>query len=195
MWDVLAGIATETFVLLARMAPYLALGFAVAGALHVLLPMGLVARQLGNPGLGSVFKAAAIGVPLPLCSCGVVPVAASLKKSGASRGAVVSFLISTPTTGVDSILATYSLLGGAMAVARVYREAGDERPDEVGHRAHETEIAEIARAVVGLAQRADEVLQRDVEERKRKPAQRRGDVHHRHDAEEVRQQHRQRAYA
>ncbi|MCP4605994.1 MAG: permease [Proteobacteria bacterium] len=119
MLDVITGIAVEAFVLLARMAPYLLLGIVVAGAMHVLLPVGFVASQLGKAGIGSVFKAAALGVPLPLCSCGVVPVAASLKKSGASPGSVVSFLVTTPTSGVDSILATYSLLGGAIAIARV----------------------------------------------------------------------------
>jgi uncharacterized protein len=117
--EVLEGIGTEAFVLLARMAPYLLLGIVVAGIMHVLLPVGFVARQLGGSGLGSVLKAAILGVPLPLCSCGVVPVAASLKKSGAGPGAVVSFLVTTPTSGVDSILATYSLLGGAIAVVRV----------------------------------------------------------------------------
>ena len=117
--DFVANIFIESFVLLARMAPYLILGFAVAGALHVLLPEGLISRHLGKPGAGSVIRATAVGVPLPLCSCGVVPVAASLKKSGASDGAVVGFLVSTPTSGVDSILATYSLIGGAYAVIRV----------------------------------------------------------------------------
>ncbi|MCP4676693.1 MAG: permease [Deltaproteobacteria bacterium] len=119
MLEAVSQIATEAFVLLARMAPYLLLGIAVAGVMHVLLPVGFVAKQLGKAGIGSVFKAATLGVPLPLCSCGVVPVAASLKKSGASPGAVVSFLVTTPTSGIDSILATYSLLGGAIAVARV----------------------------------------------------------------------------
>ncbi len=101
------------------MAPYLLLGIVVAGAMHVMLPVGFVSDKLGQPGVGSVFKAAALGVPLPLCSCGVVPVAASLKKSGASPGSVVSFLVTTPTSGVDSILATYSLLGLPIAIARV----------------------------------------------------------------------------
>jgi len=119
MLDTVQGVAFEAFDLLARMAPYLLLGFVVAGALHVLLPTGAVARLLGRPGLGSVVKAAAVGVPLPLCSCGVVPVAASLKQSGASGGSVVSFLVSTPTTGVDSMLATYSLLGLPIAAIRV----------------------------------------------------------------------------
>jgi uncharacterized membrane protein YraQ (UPF0718 family)/copper chaperone CopZ len=119
MIEVVSGIAVESFLLLARMAPYLLLGILVAGAMHVLMPVGMVARFLGRPGLGSVFSASALGVPLPLCSCGVVPVAASLKKSGASSGAVVGFLVTTPTSGVDSILATYSLLGGAFTAIRV----------------------------------------------------------------------------
>ena len=113
------GILNESWVLLAKMAPYLLLGVVVAGAMHVILPEGLIARYLGKPGLGSVVRSTALGVPLPLCSCGVVPVAASLKKEGASSGAVVGFLVSTPTSGVDSILATYALIGGAYAVIRV----------------------------------------------------------------------------
>jgi len=119
MIEFITGFAAETFILLARMAPYLLLGIVVAGALHLVLPVGMVARQLGSRGIGSVFKASALGVPLPLCSCGVVPVAAALKKSGASSGATVGFLVTTPTSGVDSILATYSLLGGAFTLLRV----------------------------------------------------------------------------
>lgn len=119
MFDLVTGVVIESFLLLARMAPYLILGLAAAGLLRVLLPMGAVSRLLGGRGAASALRAAAVGVPLPLCSCGVVPVAASLKKSGASNGAVVSFLVTTPTSGVDSILATYSLLGFAFAVARV----------------------------------------------------------------------------
>jgi uncharacterized membrane protein YraQ (UPF0718 family)/copper chaperone CopZ len=117
--DHVVGILNESWVLLAKMAPYLLLGVVVAGAMHVILPEGLIARYLGKPGLGSVVRSTALGVPLPLCSCGVVPVAASLKKEGASSGAVVGFLVSTPTSGVDSILATYALIGGAYAVIRV----------------------------------------------------------------------------
>lgn len=115
----LVGIATESFLLFARMAPYLLLGIAVAGALHILMPVGLVARSLGGRGIGPALRAALLGIPLPLCSCGVVPVAASLRQAGASRGATVSFLTSTPTSGVDSILATYSLLGWVFTLARV----------------------------------------------------------------------------
>ena len=100
------------------MAPYLLLGFGVAGLLHVFIPEHWVYRQLGRRSLWSVVKGALLGAPLPLCSCGVLPVAATLRKSGASPPAVLSFLISTPVTGVDSILATYALLGGFLAVVR-----------------------------------------------------------------------------
>jgi len=119
VFEFVTGIAVESFLLLSRMAPYLILGLAAAGLLHVLLPLGAVSRYLGKRGTASAFRAAAVGVPLPLCSCGVVPVAASLKKSGASNGSVVSFLVTTPTSGIDSILATYSLLGFVFAAARV----------------------------------------------------------------------------
>ncbi|MGB9590596.1 MAG: SO_0444 family Cu/Zn efflux transporter, partial [Candidatus Hydrothermia bacterium] len=105
--------------LAARMAPYLLLGFAVAGILRVLFPVSFVVRHLGKRGFFSVLKAALLGVPLPLCSCGVIGPAAALRQQGASRGAVLSFLVSTPTTGVDSILATYGLLGLPFTVYRI----------------------------------------------------------------------------
>jgi uncharacterized protein len=103
---------------LAEMAPYLLFGFGVAGILSVLVSQETVERHIGGRGFMPVFKAALFGVPLPLCSCGVIPVAASLKKHGASKGATLAFLISTPQTGVDSILVTYSLLGLVFAVFR-----------------------------------------------------------------------------
>ncbi|MEM9253308.1 MAG: SO_0444 family Cu/Zn efflux transporter [Planctomycetota bacterium] len=114
----LLDIAWRTWAVLAEMAPYLFLGFVVAGVLRVLLPASLVQRHLGGGGVGSVVKSALLGVPLPLCSCGVMPVAAGLRQQGASRGATASFLIATPQTGVDSIFATWALLGWPMAVAR-----------------------------------------------------------------------------
>jgi uncharacterized membrane protein YraQ (UPF0718 family) len=115
----LTGFAYNTWDLVAEMAPYLLFGFAVAGALHVLIRKDFVQRWLGKPGLGGVIKASVLGVPMPLCSCSVIPVAASLRKSGATRGATASFLSSTPQTGVDSILATYALLGGLFTAVRV----------------------------------------------------------------------------
>ncbi|MBD3239260.1 MAG: SO_0444 family Cu/Zn efflux transporter [Chitinivibrionales bacterium] len=104
-----------TFV---EMAPYLLLGLTFAGILHVVFSKDLIVRHLGRNSIGSVIKAAVLGVPLPLCSCGVIPTALSLRKSKASHGAVMSFLISTPQTGVDSIIATYGMLGPVFAVFR-----------------------------------------------------------------------------
>ena len=115
----LQAFALNTWDMVAEMAPYLIFGFAVAGVLHILIRKEQVQRLLGKPGLDAVLKACLIGVPMPLCSCSVIPVAASLRKSGASRGATAAFLSSTPQTGVDSILATYALMGGLFTTVRV----------------------------------------------------------------------------
>lgn len=101
-----------------EMAPYLLLGFLLAGVLHVFVPRQVYSRYLSKNNFGSVLLSALFGVPLPLCSCGVIPTAASMRKEGASKAATVSFLISTPQTGVDSIAATASLLGAPFAVIR-----------------------------------------------------------------------------
>lgn len=101
-----------------EMAPYLLLGFLIAGLLNGLFSKDWLQRQLGKPGWKSSIKAALFGVPLPLCSCGVIPTGVSLHKKGASKGATTSFLISTPQTGIDSILITYGLMGWAYAIVR-----------------------------------------------------------------------------
>ena len=100
------------------MAPYLLFGFLVAGILSVALSQSFVERHLGEGKFSTVFKASLLGIPLPLCSCGVIPVAASLRRHGASRGATTAFLMSTPQTGIDSLLVTYSLLGPIFAIYR-----------------------------------------------------------------------------
>ncbi len=110
-WDALLAMTAE-------MAPYLLLGFLIAGLLHAFVPRTLYSRHLSKPTMGSVLKAAALGVPLPLCSCGVIPTTVGLRREGASEGACTSFLIATPQTGVDSIVATYSLMGPAFAIIR-----------------------------------------------------------------------------
>ena len=110
-WDALVMMTAE-------MAPYLLLGFFIAGVLRVFVPRTLYSKHLAKPGMKSVVKAAALGVPLPLCSCGVIPTAVSLRKEGASHGACTSFLIATPQTGVDSIAATFSLMGLPFAIVR-----------------------------------------------------------------------------
>ncbi len=101
-----------------EMSPFLMLGFLISGLLYIIISKETIANNLGKPGALSVIKAAIFGVPMPLCSCGVIPVAASLYKRGASKGATLSFLISTPQTGVDSILITYGMLGPIFAMAR-----------------------------------------------------------------------------
>ncbi|NLF69157.1 MAG: hypothetical protein GX575_08875 [Candidatus Anammoximicrobium sp.] len=93
------------------------LGTAIAGLVHVLLPPGFIHRRLQGP--SGVLKAVGIGVPLPLCSCGVIPAGLGLKQDGASNGACIGFLISTPQTGVDSILVSGSFLGWPFALFKV----------------------------------------------------------------------------
>lgn len=101
-----------------EMSPYILLGFIIAGLLHVFIPEQTLLRHLSGNGLKTVVKAAAIGIPLPLCSCGVLPTAVGLRRGGASKAATTSFLIATPQTGVDSIAATFSLLGLPFALTR-----------------------------------------------------------------------------
>jgi uncharacterized membrane protein YraQ (UPF0718 family)/copper chaperone CopZ len=118
MLNVAVEILGGFWAVLGEMAPYLLFGFLVAGLLSVVVSPQWVERHLGGRGVWPVVKAAAFGVPLPLCSCGVIPVGASLRRHGASRGATVAFLIATPQDGADSILVTFSLLGPVFAVFR-----------------------------------------------------------------------------
>lgn len=119
MWPMAQKILADFVSVLLEMSPYLLLGFLAAGVMAALLPRGFIERHLGGGGFWPVLKAAALGVPLPLCSCSVLPVTASLRKGGASRGATLSFLISTPQTGVDNIAVTLGMLGWVFAVFRV----------------------------------------------------------------------------
>ncbi|MBO4871189.1 MAG: SO_0444 family Cu/Zn efflux transporter [Muribaculaceae bacterium] len=105
-------------MMLHAMSPYLMLGFFIAGLLHAFVPTSIYSRYLSGTGLRSVGTAALFGIPLPLCSCGVLPTTVSLRRSGASRSASTSFLIATPQTGVDSIAATFSMLGLPFAILR-----------------------------------------------------------------------------
>jgi hypothetical protein len=111
-------ILAESWELLLDAAPYILFGILVGGLLKVFLSPTYVARHLGQGRYSSVFKAALFGVPLPLCSCGVLPAAAALKKQGANNGATTAFLISTPESGIDSISVSYALLDPIMTAAR-----------------------------------------------------------------------------
>jgi uncharacterized membrane protein YraQ (UPF0718 family)/copper chaperone CopZ len=111
-------ILLQAWETLREMSPFLLFGFLMAGVLYIFIRQEIVERHLGGSGISQVVKASLLGVPLPLCSCGVIPVAASLRRHGAGRGAATSFLISTPQTGIDSIMVTFSLLGPVFAVFR-----------------------------------------------------------------------------
>lgn len=116
--EIVRDISASTWELLREAGPYMLAGFFLAGLVRALVPAGAVVKLLGKRNLGSIFWAAAIGVPLPLCSCGVIPMAATLRREGASKGAVSSFVISTPESGADSVLATYALMDLPMTIAR-----------------------------------------------------------------------------
>ncbi len=118
MYNVITGILFECWDILKEAAPYVLFGFFAAGILKALIPEDLVAKHLGQNGTRSVLKASLFGIPLPLCSCGVIPVAIGLRKQGASKGATASFLVSVPETGVDSIAITWALLDPLMTIVR-----------------------------------------------------------------------------
>ena len=108
----------EFIHLINEMSPFLLLGFLLAGLMHAFIPGQYYTQYLSKRNFRSVINAAIFGIPLPLCSCGVIPTAMSLHREGASKGATTSFLIATPQTGVDSIVATYSLMGLPFALVR-----------------------------------------------------------------------------
>jgi len=111
-------LLTAIYGIYLEIAPYLFIGLTFAGLMHVLLKGDFILRQLGKANIWSIIKAAVFGVPLPLCSCGVVPTAMHLKRKGASNGATISFLTSTPQTGIDSIIPTFGMLGWFMGIYR-----------------------------------------------------------------------------
>jgi hypothetical protein len=118
MLNILEEIVWEIIRVFNEAAIYILFGFFIAGLLYIFYPKEKVVNSLGKKGIGSIFKAAIMGIPLPLCSCGVIPTALSLRKQGASKGATLSFLISTPETGMDSIAITYALLDPIMTIFR-----------------------------------------------------------------------------
>ena len=118
MGDFFASVIPETARVFYEGSFYILLGFAIAGLLHEFLPTQWISRMLGKESPRSVLMAALFGAPIPLCSCGVLPAAAELRKKGAGRAPTTAFLISTPETGVDSIALTYGLFGGVMALVR-----------------------------------------------------------------------------
>lgn len=118
MLQLLSHIVIECWHVLSLSAPYMLLGFFGAGLLKAFIPDNFIARHLGKESGRNLFKAALFGAPIPLCSCGVLPAAAGIRKQGASKGATTAFLISTPETGIDSIAVSWALLDPLMAIIR-----------------------------------------------------------------------------
>lgn len=116
--EAVVGILAESWDILVESAPYVLFGFFAAGLLKAYLPEKAVARHLGQSDAISVLKASLFGIPLPLCSCGVIPAAIELRKQGASKGSTAAFLVSVPETGVDSIAITWALLDPVMTIIR-----------------------------------------------------------------------------
>lgn len=117
--ELIEKIASHTWAMIAEMGPYLILGLAISALLHRVLRQAWIERLMGQRNFRSVLYGSIVGVPMPLCSCGVIPVTMSLHSKGASKGATVSFLTSTPQTGVDSFLATYGMLGPVFALYKI----------------------------------------------------------------------------
>ncbi|MCH8506826.1 MAG: SO_0444 family Cu/Zn efflux transporter, partial [Ectothiorhodospiraceae bacterium] len=109
----------EVLSLALAAAPWLVFGFLGAGLIKALVPQELLSRWVGGNGFGAIFRAALTGAPLPLCSCGAIPTALSLRRQGAGRGPTTAFLVSTPGVGVDSVAITYAVLGPFMVLMRV----------------------------------------------------------------------------
>ncbi|MCD4720999.1 MAG: permease, partial [Desulfobacula sp.] len=116
--DILLEIGIEVVRVFNEAAIYILFGFFIAGVLHSLFTTEVITRYLGGRSIRSIFLAALAGIPLPLCSCSVLPTAISLRKHGASKGSTLSFLISTPETGADSISLTYALMDPIMTIVR-----------------------------------------------------------------------------
>ncbi|WP_448383695.1 SO_0444 family Cu/Zn efflux transporter [Desulfosoma sp.] len=118
VWDTLQKIVESSWAILVESAPFVLFGLLAAGLVKVFLPEEKVLKHLGGRSTAAVVKASLLGMPLPLCSCGVVPVAVDLRKRGAGKGPSAAFLVSVPETGVDSIALSFALLGPVLAIVR-----------------------------------------------------------------------------
>ena len=118
MLDTFLNILIEIWHLLLIVSPWLLLGLLIAGIVHSFIGEEFIRRHLGGSGLIPVLKSTVFGIPLPVCSCGVIPIAAGLRKDGASKASTMAFLVSTPTTGIDSLFVTYAFLGSIYMIAR-----------------------------------------------------------------------------
>ena len=110
----------EFWSLCVETAPYLLLGMFFSGLIYIFIDSKFILKHIGSKSLSSILKSTLMGIPIPLCSCGVIPVASTIRNSGASKGSTVSFLVSTPQTGIDSIFMTYGMMGPVFAIFRPF---------------------------------------------------------------------------
>ena len=110
----------EFWSLCIETAPYLLLGMFFSGLIYIFIDSKFILKHIGSKSLSSILKSTLMGIPIPLCSCGVIPVASTIRNSGASKGSTVSFLVSTPQTGIDSIFMTYGMMGPVFAIFRPF---------------------------------------------------------------------------
>ncbi|NOR16468.1 hypothetical protein GQ543_01990 [candidate division WOR-3 bacterium] len=150
MLNTLLNILIEVWRLLLIVSPWLLIGLLIAGIIHSFIGEEFIRRHLGGSGFIPVLKSTIFGIPLPVCSCGVIPIAAGLRKDGASKASTMAFLVSTPTTGIDSIFVTYAFLGSIYMIARplaaliaglfigvlVYSTEKEEVPEVSEHGSH-----------------------------------------------------------
>jgi uncharacterized membrane protein YraQ (UPF0718 family)/copper chaperone CopZ len=116
--ELFASVIKQIWDFILIVSPWLILGFLFSGLIHTFIGEKFIRQHLGGRGFSPVLKATLFGIPLPICSCGVIPLSAGLRNDGASKAATMSFLVSTPTTGIDSIFVTYAFLGTAFAIVR-----------------------------------------------------------------------------
>ena len=116
--DLLLNVIKEIWEFTLIVSPWLILGFVFSGLIHAFIGERFIRQHLGGGGFSPVLKATLFGIPLPICSCGVVPLAAGIRNDGASKAATMAFLVSTPTTGIDSIFVTYAFMGVGLAIIR-----------------------------------------------------------------------------
>lgn len=100
------------------------LGFLFAGIFKAFIPPEALFKHLGEKGLKTVLMVTLIGIPLPLCSCGVIPTGIAIYRQGASKAATLAFFIATPATTITTILLVWGMLGWKFMVAEVLASFG-----------------------------------------------------------------------
>jgi uncharacterized membrane protein YraQ (UPF0718 family) len=112
--------SAQAFMRLAwESAPALLLAYLAAGLVYGFMPKGSLTWMSRGGHLSQSLRGMGFGLPLPICSCGVVPVYRSLIARGVPVSAALSFLVATPELSIDAVLISLPLLGGEFTLVRV----------------------------------------------------------------------------